>query len=1064
MAFELIKVSELPELTTPSDSNVIPIQDGDYLKRISFENLKEAVTGDVADDLAAEVTARESAVSGEATARGNADAAILADLASPYSASSTYAVGDYCTKDGVLKRCNTAITTAEAWNSAHWDDAKLGGDVSTLRSALTFVDVGTIDVTKTITQRLTVTQFTEVMLKAGHQYAIKFKLANAVNHTTYCYLKDLDAETNLISTSIASGNTEYSSTYTVSGNDDIRAALLSQTSQDGATTITVTLVDNNSAEKQLSDFKSDLDELDYSKVSVNTNNLYRGTGTILESTMLNNSGVPQTSATYAAYTTTDYVKVKPETTYSNSIEGGNFRVICFFDKDKVNLGESTTLSQKSTFTTPEDAEYIRLSIYTTNYKYCALFESSTTQQYEEYNPIINYLDPPEFEYRYGDSLFTSTWNALGTVTDTAHATCYKRKRGNDVVGVVFACRAYASHTYFAAFDSNGDVISTYSLTGNTTTGTKHIVKFGNDVAYYSVQTLEANKETSYLSEIITNFYEEINAVKSEGDSFDEKTYRAIKDNKMDRWTELRFGLFIHWGVYSAWAGEYTGLNIDGEQIVVTNGTEWMWQANKIPKDAYMAKQTDFTGANWNPDYICQMAKMLGMEYIVITSRHHEGFSLMESNNCEWDITDSGCDRDVLMELKEACNRYHLKFSLYVSPLMDWCDEGGFGQEAWHNGSDPYTYAQHQVFVTKQLAYLNELVEKYEPFSIWYDGGTYVTVRNEFKDQFNKNQMSSYPYAIVNNRGEGIYDYKLAENTYADYPNTDEKYERCNSLCGWGYNHRQDTLSNYLTPQGFIWDLAENVGRGFNYLLNISPKGDGSIPDPTFTRFTQIADFFHKYTYFNKAKRLFNYCQPSWGRPLGIGNSVYLLLLPNGSSTITVDSIVTSEIKGVHVYGIQNPDASANYEILGADCLQITNIPTTSDDYFPVVRIDFYNEPICLDYNIVDTAIGGVSFVRTAYNEWAETTTGVRLDGYYRFGSDNSTSISRFKFDGTTGTYSFSPDGTVSGTVNFAYTLYDSNMELISTGSSFSLTNGEIYSVEIKKTGSGTYNMVKLDIE
>lgn len=136
MAYELIKVSELPELTTPSDPNVLPIQDGDYLKRISFENLKEAATGDVAGDLAAEVTAREGAVSGEATTRANADTAILADLASPYSASATYAVGDYCTKDGVLKRCNTAITTAEAWNSAHWDDAKLGGDVSTLRSAL----------------------------------------------------------------------------------------------------------------------------------------------------------------------------------------------------------------------------------------------------------------------------------------------------------------------------------------------------------------------------------------------------------------------------------------------------------------------------------------------------------------------------------------------------------------------------------------------------------------------------------------------------------------------------------------------------------------------------------------------------------------------------------------------------------------------------------------------------------------------------------------------------------------------------------------------------------------
>lgn len=144
MAFELIKVSELPELTTPSDPNVIPIQDGDYLKRISFENLKEAVTDDVADDLAAEVTARESAVSDEATARGNADAAILADLASAYSASATYAVGDYCTKDGQLYRCTTAISTAEAWTAAHWSAVALGDDTSDLRSALTSVNADAI--------------------------------------------------------------------------------------------------------------------------------------------------------------------------------------------------------------------------------------------------------------------------------------------------------------------------------------------------------------------------------------------------------------------------------------------------------------------------------------------------------------------------------------------------------------------------------------------------------------------------------------------------------------------------------------------------------------------------------------------------------------------------------------------------------------------------------------------------------------------------------------------------------------------------------------------------------
>ena len=137
MAYELIKVSELPELTTPSDPNVVPIQDGDYLKRMSFRNLKESLTGDIADDLEAETQAREQAIQDEAQARENADNAIMADLAPEYDATATYAVGDYCIHEGQLQRCIVPITTAEEWTASHWTAVALGDDVSDLRNALT---------------------------------------------------------------------------------------------------------------------------------------------------------------------------------------------------------------------------------------------------------------------------------------------------------------------------------------------------------------------------------------------------------------------------------------------------------------------------------------------------------------------------------------------------------------------------------------------------------------------------------------------------------------------------------------------------------------------------------------------------------------------------------------------------------------------------------------------------------------------------------------------------------------------------------------------------------------
>ena len=135
MAYELIKVSQLPETTTPTDSDLLPIQSGDYLKKVTFENLKDAATGSVSQAITDEVTAREGAVSGEASTRSTADATLAGDLAAPYDATKTYALGAYCTKDLQTYRSNTAITTAEAWTAAHWDAVALGDDVGDLKSA-----------------------------------------------------------------------------------------------------------------------------------------------------------------------------------------------------------------------------------------------------------------------------------------------------------------------------------------------------------------------------------------------------------------------------------------------------------------------------------------------------------------------------------------------------------------------------------------------------------------------------------------------------------------------------------------------------------------------------------------------------------------------------------------------------------------------------------------------------------------------------------------------------------------------------------------------------------------
>ena len=162
---------------------------------------------------------------------------------------------------------------------------------------------------------------------------------------------------------------------------------------------------------------------------------------------------------------------------------------------------------------------------------------------------------------------------------------------------------------------------------------------------------------------------------------------------MEEWRNLGLGLFIHWGVYSAWDGKYSGTNELGEEvnIDVRYNAEWLLCNSKMPPNVYKEKSSEFTGELWNAEEIAKMAYRAGMKYIVITSKHHEGFSLFPNENSSWDINDTPCRNTILQELKNACDKYGLKFCLYFSQCYDWTEEGGFGKEtSQYLGSDPWT--------------------------------------------------------------------------------------------------------------------------------------------------------------------------------------------------------------------------------------------------------------------------------------------------------------------------------------------------------------------------------------
>src|SRR2546423_6155185 len=170
-----------------------------------------------------------------------------------------------------------------------------------------------------------------------------------------------------------------------------------------------------------------------------------------------------------------------------------------------------------------------------------------------------------------------------------------------------------------------------------------------------------------------------------------------RDNRMKWWREARFGMFIHWGVYSVPAGVYKGQKIN-------RIGEWIMNRGKIPVAEYQAFAKEFNPVNFNADEWVKMAKDAGMKYIVITAKHHDGFAMFKSNASKWNIVDATpYGKDVLKQLAAACKKNGIRLGFYYSHAQDWNNPGGAASrkpasEGWANPDsaaiDAYTEAHN----------------------------------------------------------------------------------------------------------------------------------------------------------------------------------------------------------------------------------------------------------------------------------------------------------------------------------------------------------------------------------
>ncbi|WP_332446070.1 alpha-L-fucosidase [Sphaerochaeta sp.] len=297
------------------------------------------------------------------------------------------------------------------------------------------------------------------------------------------------------------------------------------------------------------------------------------------------------------------------------------------------------------------------------------------------------------------------------------------------------------------------------------------------------------------------------------------------------WTDGKFGLFIHWGLYALLAGEYQGRRTE-------NIAEWIMHDLDIPKDEYRQLASRFHGKAFNADLLVQLAKQAGMRYIVFTSKHHEGFSLFDSDFSSYTSAKTASHRDFVRELKDACDRHDLMFGLYYSQAQDWDDS-----DACRDGFGPEGKDFERYFQNKCLPQITELLTKYGKIGLlWLDTPMYMT--QEQSERIKKLVKRLQPDCLISGRiGNGLGDYMTTGDNFIPslpYPGPFEVPATINST--WGYNAFD---SQWKTPKQLLRSLVKIVSRGGNYLLNIGPRGDGSIPEESIRVLESIGSFMRK---------------------------------------------------------------------------------------------------------------------------------------------------------------------------------------------------------------------------